>query len=729
MVNMHLTGKLAIVIWLLLNLVGCDNQSWNDPYPKSQRLANIRYASFSEPPKTLDPAVAYTAEAMVFIAQTYEPPLQYHYLLRPYTLVPLASQTMPKITYWDKQGHPLPTTATSDQIAYTSYDISIKPGIFYQPHPAFAKNKQGEYLYHHLTEKDLHGIKQLSDFTNTSTRELVADDYVYEIKRLASPQVSSPVFGLMSQHILGLKDYAKTLQTAYSQRSKNAGFFDLRQFPLAGVQIVDRYTYRITIEGRYDQFIYWLAMPFFAPVPWEADLFYSQPGMKQRNLTLGWYPIGTGPYMLKENNPNRRMVLVRNPNFHTELYPSEGTQEDLAKGLLSDAGKPLPLIDAVVFALEKETIPRWNKFLQGYYDLSTISSDAYDQAIRVDSSGHPYLTPALKKQGIQLETSVDPAIFYLGFNMLDETVGGYSQRAIKLRQAIAIAVRFDEYIKIFLNGRGIPAQGPIPPGIFGYVTGAAGMDNYIYRWQDDQIQPRPLADAKRLLAEAGYPNGRDVRTGKPLILNYDAITSTGPDDKARFDWMRTQFARIGIQLNIRATQYNRFQQKMDQGSAQIYFWGWSADYPDPENFLFLLYGPEGKVKYGGENASNYSNPNYDRLFEAMRNMPNGPERQAIINQMLAIVRYDTPWVWGIHTEDFILRHQWNGPTKAMAFGNNALKYQRLNPILRAEKRAEWNRPHWGPLLILGLFFAVILVPVIINYWRKLHRPRVKKYQD
>ena len=103
--------------------------------------------------------------------------------------------------------------------------------------------------------------------------------------------------------------------------------------------MVDRYTYRVKLKGKYPQFVYWLAMPFFAPVPEEAERFFAQPGMAEKNLTLDWYPVGTGPYMLTINDPNRQMVLERNPNFKGEVYPSEGEPGDAQKGLLADAGK------------------------------------------------------------------------------------------------------------------------------------------------------------------------------------------------------------------------------------------------------------------------------------------------------------------------------------------------------------------------------------------------------
>ena len=190
----------------------------------------------------------------------------------------------------------------------------------------------------------------------------------------------------------------------------------------------------------------------------EAERFYAQPGMQQNNLTLDWWPVGSGPYYLSGNNPNQRMVLTRNPNFSGETYPAEGESGDKETGFLADAGKKLPLIDEVVFSLEKETIPYWNKFLQGYYDTAGISSDSFDQAVSVSVGGEANVTEEMRVQGIQLSTSVATSTMYMGFNFLDATVGGDSERARKLRRAISIAVDYEEFISIFANGRGVSAQ-------------------------------------------------------------------------------------------------------------------------------------------------------------------------------------------------------------------------------------------------------------------------------
>ncbi|GBL45024.1 dipeptide-binding ABC transporter, periplasmic substrate-binding component [Sulfuriferula multivorans] len=699
-------------------LSACGSGPLNDPYPAADRDSNILYSSFEERPKHLDPARSYASNEAEFTAQIYEPPLQYHYLKRPYTLIPLTAAQMPTVTYYDASGRPLPATAPVSAIAESVYEIHIRPGIYYQPHPAFARDAQGRLRYQDMKPGDWHGIQTLGDFRHSGTRELVAADYVYEIKRLAAPQLNSPILGVMAEYIIGLKDYAARLEKA--ARSLPRGTYpDLQRYPLAGAEVVDRYTYRIKLRGKYPQFLYWLAMPFFAPVPPEADRFYAQPGMAERNLSLDWYPLGTGAYMLTRNNPNRQMVLERNPDFHGETYPRTGEPGDAAAGLLKDAGKPLPFIDKVVFSLEKETIPYWNKFLQGYYDASGISSDSFDQAVQINANGVAQPSEAMRAKGIRLTTAVRPTSSYMGFNMLDSTVGGSSERARKLRQAIAIAVDYEEYISIFANGRGIPAQGPIPPGIFGYVGGTAGVNPVVYRLVNGQPVRRPIAEARRLLAEAGYPDGRDAQTGAPLVLYFDTNAS-GPDAASRLSWMTKQFAKLNIQLVVRSTDFNRFQDKMRRGTEQIFEWGWNADYPDPENFLFLLYGPNMKVGKNGENAANYSNPEYDRLFDQMKYLDNGPERQAIIDRMVNIVRVDSPWLFGYFPKAFSLSHAWVAPSKPNVMANNTLKYRRIDPKLREKLRNQWNQPVLWPLLLLLLALIAALAPALWA-WRQRER--------
>ncbi len=716
-------GTLALIrwAWLLLAgwmLIGCDQGPWNDPYPAGQGLTNTVYSSFDERPKHLDPVRSYSANEYAFLAQIYEPPLQYHLLLRPYQLVPLSALEVPVAQYFDAAGNPLPADAPLASIAYSDYLIRLRPDLRFQPHPAFALNAAGDPRYLRLTERDLDGINRLADFPQTGTRAVTADDFAHQIKRLAAPWLHSPIAGVMQEHIQGFKDLSERL-ALIEDKDPIARVQALREARLSGVEVVDPHSVRIRINGKYPQFTYWLAMPFFAPMPWEAEVFYAQPGMKERNIVLDWYPVGTGPFMLTENNPNLRMVLARNPNFWGEPYPTEGMPGDREAGLLADAGRPMPLVDQAIYSLEKEDIPRWNKFLQGYFDSSGVPSDSFDQAVRFGGDGGPQLTDEMQDKGIDLLTSVETSIFYMGFNMLDPVVGGYTEPARLLRQAISIAVDYEEFVSIFANGRGLIAQGPLPPGIFGHREGEAGINPIVYEWRDGRSVRRGLDQALALMEQAGFPGGRDPKTGRALSINYEAV-ATGPDDKARLTWIRKQFEKLGIDLVIRSTDYNRFQEKMRNGTGQVYMWGWNADYPDPENFFFLLYGPNGKVKHQGENASNYSNPEFDRLFDQMKFMPDGPERQAVVDQMVEIARRDAPWAWGFYPKAFSLHHQWLHNASPNSMANNTLKYRRIDAELRERLRAKWNPPILWPL---GAILGLILILVLPALWMVRRRER------
>lgn len=725
-------GKLQFIgiLLALFCIQACDKNPWNDPYPDSNSKANTLYSSFSERPKHLDPAISYNANEWLFINQIYEPPLQYHYLKRPYELVPLLATKMPSVRYFDKNGKELPKETAPEDVSMSVYQINIKPGVKYQEHPAFAKNAlTGQYLYHELTPKDAKNKYVLQDFAKEGSRELIAEDFVYQIKRLADPTLNSPILGLMENYIVGMKDLVQQLKLAYQKlgvTENQIKFLDLRKFSFEGAKVLDRYTYEIRVHGKYPQFQYWLAMPFFAPIPFEVAAFYAQTVLLEKNISLDWYPVGTGPFYLKKNNPNLEMILQKNPNFHGERYPFEGMPNDVQNGLLKNSGKSLPFLDEIVFILEKEDVPYWSKFLQGYYDQSGVSTNNFDQALKSIGTGNLELTQELVEKGIKLNATVQPTDFYWGFNMLDETVGGYSVEKKKLRQAISIAVDMEEYINIFLNGNGIVAMSPLPPSIFGFSNGMQGANPVVYTQNKHSYTRKSLNAAKKLLKEAGYPEGIDPKTNQPLVLFFDAIISGGSETQAQFSWLRKQFKKLGIEMIVRATQYNRFQDKIRNGDVQIYWWGWNADYPDPENFLFLLYGPNGKVKFGGENASNYANANFDSLFAQMKSMDNTPQRAAILKKMISIIQEDAPWIWGFHPKIFTLRQGWVAPFKPNAMSRNTLKYISIDPTSRALRRSEWNPPIIWPLVLGILALIFLCIPAAIGYWSKKHRALVLK---
>ncbi|MCF6777422.1 ABC transporter substrate-binding protein [Thiotrichales bacterium 19X7-9] len=686
----------------------------NDPYQAEDKDKSILYSVFSARPKHLDPAKSYSSNEAIFTGQIYEPPLQYHYLKRPYILIPLTITKMPEVIYKNAKGKVLIQPISDDQIATTTYLITLRDDIIYQLHPAFAKDTDGNYIYHNLSDEDLDGIYTINQFEYQANRSVTASDYQYQIMRLADPINHSPIAGIMSKRIVGFKQLQKKLALWRKKHPHAPLPMDL--FQVDGVEVIHPNQYSITIYGKDPQFIYWLAMPFFAPMPYEAEAFYRQEGMKDRNISLDWYPVGSGPYYLSENNPNRRMVLKKNPYYHADFYPQEGEKSDLDNGFLDRKGERLPQVDTIIFSLEKESIPMWNKFLQGYYDRSGISSDVFDQAVYFDQQGEVLVTEEVASKGIQLSTAVEPSIFYWGFNMLDPVVGGYSEKQKKLRQAISIVFDVEEFISIFMNGRALAAQGPIPPGIFG---NQGDMNPVIYNLVTKKR--KSLLKARQLLAQAGYLNGINPKTNAPLVLYLDAIGSGSPDEKAKFQWMRQQFKKLGIQLNIRITQYNRFQEKVRNSQVQMFFWGWNADYPDPENFLMLLYGPNGKVKFQGENAVNYQNKLFDQLYEQMIKMDNSPQRLAVIQEMTDILRDDAPWIWGLNPKSFVLSHAWYYPIKPHSIANNMLKYAKIDTDLRGSLRHKWNQPLFWPVLIIFLILFLFALPVVVSYWRKEHK--------
>ena len=698
-------------------LSSCSDKPLNSPYSNTEKGKNIFYSSFQERPKHLDPVKSYSSNEYAFIAQIYEPLFQYHYLKKPYELIPLTAEEMPKVNYLDKNFN---ITLDKNNIYYSKYILKIKKGILYQNHPAFYKSKD-DYIYHALSKNKLKNINTLKDFENDSTRELIADDYIYQIKRLADSKNHSPISGVMKEYIYGFSEYNNKLnKIKLNSKSERVNF--IKSNNILGVQKIDRYTFSIVLNKQYPQFIYWLAMPFFSPMPWEADLFYSQKNLQKKNITLNWFPVGTGPFRLIENNPNLRMVLERNENFRGEVYPSINDKLNEKKLYSINKKKVVPFIDRAIYSLEKEQIPRWNKFLQGYYDNSGIASDNYDQAVSLNSSGDIALTKDLKDKGISLETTTTASTYYIGFNMLDYTVGGNSKKSILLRQAISIAVDYEEYISIFANGRGVVAHSPIPPGIFGYQDSKEYYNEAVFNYEKKNIIKKNIEEAKKLLSKAGYSNGINQETGKPLVLYFEA-TGAGADTYAFLNWLRKQFKKINIQLVTRVTDYNRFQEKMINGTGQIFQWGWNADYPDPENFLFLLYSKNGKVKFGGENAANYNNKEFDKLFVKMKNMKNSKNREIIIKKMLKIIQYDSPWIWGYHPKSFSLSHKWVENVESNLMANNTLKYKKINNSTRQKDIKIWNKANFSLLYIL-LFLIIIFITSIFVMIRKKDKEKI-----
>ncbi len=726
--------RLPLFSGVVMLVVGCQNPL-NSPYRPVDSTQEYYYATFYEQPKTLDPARSYSSDEYRIICQIYEPPLQYNYLTRPFALEPLTADGLPQpracTIYGDSDHEP------QAEMSCICYDIRIQKGIFYQPHPCFAKDARGNFVYHRLSHDAVTAIHDISDFSHTGTRELNASDYIYQICRLADPRNNSPIAPIMAKYILGFDELSQSLGAALdrerSERRTRAGaaynqqadeqehpiLLDYAGFSFPGAVRKDDYTFQLVLKMNYPQILYWLAMPFFCPIPWEAGHFYNQGPLIKKNISLQSYPVGTGAFRMAKYDPNLEIILNRNEKVHQEFYPDRGEAADRSAGYLDDAAKPLPFLDKIVFKLERESIPRWNKFLQGYYDSSGIISDSFDQAVTFSPEGVMDLTDQFKAKNIRLLSSIAPTTYYFAFNMADPLVGGYAPQKQKLRQAISIAIDMEEQIELFANGRGVPAHGPVPPGIFGYEDGTTGFNPYVYRWNEQKARPsrKSISDARVLLSEAGYPGGKDPASGRPLIIGFDNAW-TGPESQAQLKWFQKQFQKLGLMLEIRTTDYNRFQEKIRGGNFQFFSWGWHADYPDPENFLFLLYGPNSKQRFGGENAANYDNPEFNRLFKQMETMENTPARYDLIDKLLEIVRRDAPWVWGFHPQELSLYHHWVYNAKPHAIAQNIFKYIRIDPLLRETRRTQWNKPLLWPVAVCFMFLCALIIPALYKRTRK-----------
>lgn len=703
-------GLLAAV--LLLLAAGCRNS----PHPEGIAETNTLLNAFQErSPRYLDPTASYSNNETPYTYSVYEPLYAYHYLERPYRLVPRTVEAVAQPQYLDAQGRELPADAQAKDIAQSVYELKIRPGILYAPHPAFAKDEAGNYRYHAMQLGEVGARRSPLDFEHQGTRELIADDYVYALKRHATTRIEAPIFGIFSEYVLGLKEYAQLiaqedakLRAGLDEAALDKPFLDFRRWPLVGAEAPDARTLRIRIKGKYPQWKYWMAMTFMAPVPWEADLFYAQPGMAANGLALSTWPVGTGPYRMTEYVQDRRHVLERNPHYRGEPYPCEGTLEDKAAGLLADCGKTTPFIDRIVSTIEREKVPHKAKFVQGYLDVPEIERPEWGVDFLADASDSAETAMLFSERGFKFPRTVDISNWYLGFNWLDPVVGKgdtpeQQERNRKLRQAVSIAIDWEEgYGRVFKTKAGEAAHGPLPAGLFGSRHGTVeGHNPVTHEVSEGSVVRRSIAEARRLLAEAGYPDGRDAKTGRPLVLNYDFQRTPTPEIRAELDWMVRQFAKLGIQLEIRATDYNQFQEKMLRGQQQIFWWGWLGDYPDAENFLFLLYGPNGKAQHGGENAANYVNPEYDRLYRELQTMEDGPAKQKVIDEAVAILRKDAPWAWGYFPYSASAYQPWVFNGKPGVLVRDQARYLRLDPEMRARKWAEWNEPVWWPLLLIA----------------------------
>jgi ABC-type transport system substrate-binding protein len=710
--------RLLVAVLLPACLAACDNSPWH----KGAAAENTIYSAMIEnTPRHLDPTASYWSNDTLVTYQVYEPLYGYHYFKRPFELVPKAAQKVVAPVFLDKNGDRLPDDAPAEQIAESVYDVPIKRGILYQPHPAFARDEKGQYRYHAMKPGDVGARTSPLDFEHSGARELVAEDFVYALKRHATTRITTPIFGVFSEYVLGLAQYNELikqedakLRDGTDPSSLDKPFLDFRRWPLAGATAPEKHLLRIRLKGKYPQWKYWMQMTFLAPVPWEADAFYAQPGLAERGMTLDQWPVGTGPYMVTEFEKDRRIVMARNPNYRGEPFPCEGMPEDEKAGRLADCGKKTPFVDKIVSVVEREGTPQRNKFRDGYYDLEVFERTDTGVTYIVEMLDSEDVREDYLRKGFNFPKYADVNSYIVGFNMLDPVLGGDSAegraRARKLRQAITIAIDWDEYSKIFPKKGGLTAMSPLPAGIPGSREGTPeGINPVTHKLEGGKAVRRPIEEAKQLMAEAGYPSGRDAKSGKPLIVNYDVYYPATPERKPEIDWMVRQFAKIDIQVEVRATDNNQFQDKVRKGKHGVFWTGWNADYPDAENFLFLLYGPNSKSVSDGENTANYQNPEYDKLFAQLKTMDDGPAKQAVIDQMVKIVQEDAPWSMGFYPWASLAAQGWVKNTKPAILVRDHGRYLRLDLPARVAAIEAWNKPVWWPLVLIAAALVALFV--------------------
>jgi oligopeptide transport system substrate-binding protein len=545
-----------------------------------------------------DPAKAMDLPSIQAQSKMYEGLVQYAYLARPYRVEPCLAEALP--------------TISADGTVYT---FKIRSGIYFQDDPCFVKSPAGV----------------------GKGRELCAADFVYGIKRVADLKVGSPGYWAFRDRIVGLDEFRSRSGTGPTD-------YDA---PVAGLETPDRYTLCVHLVRPFPAFLWILTMNFVYAVPREAVEYYDTDFVS--------HPVGTGPYILKSHIHNYRLEFERNPKWREtgreERYPASGETNDVANGLLADAGRPLPFIDRLVQYVITDPSTQWLLFLSGQLDATALSRDNWDAVVTPDRK----LTTEMTARGIELVAAPALDTAYLGFNMEDPVVG----KNRYLRQAMMAAFDRECWIR-FQNGRVTPATGPIPPAMRVSET-------------NESLFPFNLERARSLMIQAGYPDGKDPVTGRRLELTLE-LGSGESETREMAEVLASFMERIGIVLVPSFNNWPSFLKKLEQKRAQIFYLSWMADYPDPENFLQLFYGPNVTP---GANRCNYVNPEFDLLYEKAGTLPEGSEKRTVYAQMEQMVKADCPWLFLHHSLSVMLKHSWLKNFKPHDFPLGLNKYYRV----------------------------------------------------
>jgi ABC-type transport system substrate-binding protein len=545
-----------------------------------------------------DPAQISDLYSSTLVANMFDAPYATEFLARPVRDRPNTAAALPEVS-----------------ADFKTFTVRLRPGIYFNDDPAF----------------------------NGKKRELVAEDYVYSIKRHYDPRwKSARLSGIQNNQIMGLE----ALRDA---AIKGRQPFDY-DTPVEGLRALDRYTLQFKLGQSNPRFTDELSDPsVMGAVAREVVEAYGDKIME--------HPVGTGPYRLARWQRSSLIVFEKNPNYRDSVYDEEAPANDpLAQAAAARLkGRKLPMIDRIEVSIIEQPQPRWLAFVNHEMDLiEQIPEDFTNIAIPNNQ-----LAPNLKAQGIYDVRYLrnDTTLSY--FAMENPVVGGYTPAHVALRRAISLAVDVEREIRVVRRGQAIIAQSIMAPGLWGY---------------DPQFKSEmgefDRARAKALLDLYGYVDRdgdgwREQPDGTPLLLEY----ATQPDDLNRqlaTQWQKNMDA-IGIRMVFKIAQWPENLKASRVGKLMMWGVSWTGG-PDGNEFLVLGHGPD----KGQANHARFDLPEYNRLFDLQRRLPNGPERMQVMAEMkkllVSYMPYKAhthriwtdlaqPWVVGYHRNVF-LREWW-----------------------------------------------------------------------
>jgi oligopeptide transport system substrate-binding protein len=457
-------------------------------------------------------------------------------------------------------------------------------------------------------------------------RELVAADYVYAIKRILDPKMRSNSLQMVEGRFVGAD--------AVVAKAKTTGHFDY-DAPIEGLQAIDRYTLRFELVFADYELLSNLTTTAMSAVAREVIEAHAD--------ASGWAmanPVGTGAYRLKDWRRGQRIILEANPGYRDERYPAPAGAADqaLVKGL---AGRHLPLVPNVDISIIEEAQPRLLAFQQKALDFVAVPVTLVTNVLDAGNR----LKPAFSKASVRLERAIQPAISYAYFNMDDPVFGGYAPAQIALRRAIAMGYDVKEEIRVLRQNQGLPATQVVPPNMTGHDP------DY-----DGRLRFDPAA-AKALLDRFGYVDRnsdgyREQPDGKPLTLRM-ASSTTAQDREADELWKKSLTA-IGIRVEFDKQKWPDLLKAARLGQLQMWQVGNINTTPDGFGFFGLLYGKNA----GFSNLSRFALPEFDRLYETARALPDGAERLATERRMSELVNAYAPWVLTAFRYENVLVQPW-----------------------------------------------------------------------